>query len=117
MQPPHQQIKYTLEGIMILGEFYRCGGNAIAFAKLDQSCHPLSLAVFFYVDLANIKMEAQNAALHNILPTHIGFFRCDSIHSMVNCYFVVNMVLLKQYAIHIPSTLFEWCSGFLVLGV
>jgi trimethylguanosine synthase len=113
-QPP--QPKPSHEGIVLLDAFCGCGGNSIAFAKINSS-HPLSLVVCTDLDRNKLRMAAHNASLYNIPTDRLVFVQCSAIHVMANCYQDGRLVLPQRHASQGPSTLFERCCGFLIGGV
>lgn len=103
-------------GIVLLDAFCGCGGNSIAFSKLDHET-PLSMVVCVDLDRTKLRMAARNASIYEIPRDKIIFVQSDSLHVLSNCYQNGKLILHKRDAALGPSTLFERVDGYLIGGL
>jgi len=99
-------------GITILDAFCGCGGNAIAFGKLPP--HAVSHVICVDMDIAKLRMAAQNAALYGIPPDKILFIEANTLTVLGQCYFEGN--LIHNYHPNGPPRR-EQCAGFIIGGL
>lgn len=71
-------------GIVILDAFCGCGGNSIAFGKIDSRL--VSTVVCVDTDRSKLMKAAHNASLYDIPTNKLVFIECNSTFILKYCY-------------------------------
>mmetsp|Transcript_663 Transcript_663/g.791 ORF Transcript_663/g.791 Transcript_663/m.791 type:complete len:707 (-) Transcript_663:185-2305(-) len=115
---PGSMINET-NGIIVMDAFCGCGGNAIAFGKIQR--HQISMVVCVDTDRTKLRKAAYNACLYDIPKEKLIFVECSSLFVLQHCY--QNGVLcidkLKFSSdITLPKNVeTEVCGGFFIGGL
>ncbi|KAL9184346.1 hypothetical protein ACHAXT_002432 [Thalassiosira profunda] len=107
--------------IVILDPFCGCGGNSIAFARLNNTtkedggeASPRVKVIAVDNSLSRLKMAAHNASIYGIDPKDIVFVHADAVE-MLSCY--SKGVLESKDCEEEQSAKDETCSGYALGGV
>jgi len=101
-------------GVILLDAFCGCGGNSIAFGRIDPTI--VSLVVCVDVDRNKLRMAAHNASLYRIPTSKLVFIECNSLHVLDRCYRNGERIV-SRHASEGPSALFERHAGYLIGGI
>eukprot|EP00980_Cylindrotheca_fusiformis_P016811 scaffold5067_cov139-Cylindrotheca_fusiformis.AAC.5 len=103
-------------GIVLMDAFCGCGGNSIAFGKIDPSL--VGKVVCVDTDRSKLLKAAHNAALYGI-PTHkIVFIECNSTFILRDCYKNGRSLIsdIKTYPMNMPEPVGMTQEGYEIGG-
>ncbi|KAL3942978.1 MAG: hypothetical protein SGBAC_002929 [Bacillariaceae sp.] len=100
MAKPIVQARNDGYGIVIMDAFCGCGGNSVAFGKIDPSL--VSRVVCVDTDRTKLMKAAHNASLYGIPTNKLIFIECNSSFILKYCY-KNGQFILDQPARELPK--------------